>query len=390
MAPIPRWALSWIFVGSMHASACGYPPLSPVVSTDANTGAAAPPDGHGDNLPLHVLASSVLANAPDLSIPNNNGAITVIDTDTLSIGGQFNASFVRQGDDVILFTKALDFEGEIQLQGKAPLIISASGEVRIAARIRASAVGTTPGVGATNLGVGTPGVAVLPEGTRSSGGGGGGYGLVGGIGGAVTGSQPGGAGGKPYGGSPADPLLGGSPGGDGGLPRFEVGGKGGGGGGALQISSAVAIHIFDVISVGGGGGQGGQLGAAGGGGGGAGGEILLEAPEISVGAPLVAMGGGGGAGGAESQTGTPGLDGGDATELGPGHGGLNGAPDGSPGGTGAGAKATELVAQPGTDSATTAGGGGGGAGRIWLRYRDGHLLGAANAMPPAGLDPTLP
>ncbi len=382
-----RGVLCWLV---LELAACGYPPLgaSSGVTADADGQADTAPAGAG--LPLHVLASSIPASVADLRIPNG-GNIVTIDTDALTLGGQFSTAFVRQGDYVILFARNIDLDGETTIRGAAPLIIAASGTVTISARVNANAVATSPGPGSTAVGAGVAGQSVRPASTRnSSGGGGGSYGAVGGAGGSGAQAGAGGARGTLYGGAPTDPLTGGSPGGNGGFASDGLG-VAGGGGGALQISAAVAIHVFAPIAAGGGGGRGGQLGDGGGGGGGAGGEILLEAPQIMIGAPIVAMGGGGGAGGAQSTTGTPGQDGGDSTDTGPGAGGMQGTPTTAAGGAGAGMVDGQLSAAQAGGGSTTGGGGGGGAGRIWLRYRAATPpLGQANAVPPAGLDSTLP
>ena len=157
----------------------------------------------------------------------------------------------------------------------------------------------------------------------------------------------------------------------------------------------VSIRVSGFINAGGGGGPGGGAQEyTSGGGGGAGGEILLEAPTISIDSAgfVAALGGGGGASGTQFAS-APGLPGGDAGKV-AGTAGQRGNPPSESGGAGAGVSDGQIMeAQPGLDHDPASGGGGGGAGRIWLRYRAAtppDSLTLSNVAPPAGLDPSLP
>jgi hypothetical protein len=325
--------------------------------------------------PLHVLPDSMKLGAPPLLLRANP---TVIDTTALTINGETNPFFFKQDDYALLFTNTFTVLSPVKVIGASSLIVVAEDRVVVSATIDLSAVGPTPGPGALSSGPGAGGAGQSVfhiDLRRSSGGGGGGHGLAGAAGG--TNSLPAGAGGATYGGmGPTAPLVGGSRGGDGG---FSTGGPGagGGGGGALQISSAISIHVTSTgeIKAAGGGGRGGGGGNWGGGGGGSGGQILLEAPQITVNGKLTANGGGGGGGGTScgSGPGCPnqglaGQDGGNTFQ--PAAGGISGDPQGSPGGAG-GSLPPIFLAKPGSGFNSKGGGGGGGAGRIWLRHRAG-------------------
>jgi hypothetical protein len=376
-------------------AACGQVKSSNGGPPDADVDASIPPDvpaGPAAFKPVHVLAATLLAGAPDLVL---SGAGT-IDTTALTINGATSAFFVRQDPYAVLLAAAFSVQNPIKITGSAPLIVVATDRVTIDASIDLHAVGSAAGPGAATAGAGVGGAGssfLVPNvGEReSSGGGGGSYGSLGGPGGSSdTTHTPAGASGTRYGAQLTEPLIGGSPGGAGGFVTLG----GGGGGGALQISSAVSITIAATINAGGGGGATGGTGLAGGSGGGAGGEILLEAPTITMmgSSALVAAGGGGGGGGANgSMPGSPGNDG----PPGPGvaSGGAGGVPQGSAGGAGAGGTTTAFAeAVAGGNPNSKAGGGGGGAGRIWLRYRASSppTLRTDFISPPAGMDSTLP
>lgn len=339
-------------------------------------------------VPLHLTAGDLIA-APNLVITT----ATTIDTTALTIGGATSPYFVTVGGNAVLFTNALFVQAPITVTGGAALLIAAADQVAVGANISVAGHGTAKGPGAqtSGSGVGGDGTAYVNGASRASaGGGGGGHRTYGGAGGGYLPFTTPGGGGAPYGSTPSAALVGGSSGGSGG-DAYGANGSGGGGGGALQISSAVGISIGAVvINANGGGGNGGGNTFIGGGGGGAGGEILLEAPALSILGTLVANGGGGGGGGGGSGVGAPGAPGADGLiGTAPAAGGSGGAPQGSNGGSG-GAAAGGPTA--GNDWNSKGGGGGGSAGRIWLRYRSGNLPNTASAVisPAAGLDSTLP
>lgn len=340
-------------------------------------------------IPVHLLAEDLLAGAPNLTLTTT----TTINTSALTLNGSANSFFVQRGDYAVLFTDAFTVQAPITISGSRPLIIAAGGHVLIASSINLGAVGTTAGPGAltTGAGVGGAGTTFLGVSTRqSSGGGGGGYGTTGANGGGQPPNTPPGLGGATNGASVTDPLTGGSRGGHGG---FSLGGTsagaGGAGGGALQISSQLTISMgVATINAAGGGGNSGVNGFYGGGGGGSGGQILFEAPSISVIGTLAANGGGGGGGGSGGgSASTNGANG--TTSTTPAAGGIGNAPQGSNGGAGA-AGATAAVA--GANFNSKGGGGGGGAGRIWLRYRAATPPNVTSALitPAPSLDSSLP
>ncbi|HWO22984.1 MAG TPA: hypothetical protein VNO30_29790 [Kofleriaceae bacterium] len=355
---------------------------------DASPDASPPPF-----VPSHVLPETMMGGAPDLVL---SASSTSIDTTTLMIDGSPTPYLVRQGDYAILFAGSFSVPNPVTVTGTSPLIVVASGQVIISARVALGASGRVPGPGAATGGSGGGGagqsVYNVPANVRiSSGGGGASYGTLGASGGGTY--APAGGAGVRYGDQLADPLVGGSKGGAGGF----CGPGGGAGGGALQISSAVSISVGPggLIEAGGGGGGGGGGGPCGGGGGGSGGEIVLEAPSIAVAGRLAANGGGGGGGGGNGGGSAPlGLDGQDGTASAmPAAGGAGGIPMGSDGGAGAaGAAGAFVEARSGGTQNSEGGGGGGGAGRIWLRYRAAippDLTGAVIS-PPISIDPTLP
>jgi len=343
-------------------------------------------DGPTSFVPLHVLPGTLKPGAPDLILGTSP---STIDTSMLTIDGATSPYFVRQGEYAVLLAGAFAVQGPVVIKGTSPLIVAANGQVTILANIDLGATRSVPGPGATSSGAGGPGTTMLGIDVRaSSGGGGGSYRTLGSQGSTYRPTViPAGPAGAPYGMSSGDPLLGGSPGGNGGFSTGSVG-LGGGGGGALQISSAVSIHIKASVNAGGGGGGGGLEGSSGGGGGGAGGELLLESPRIAISGTLAANGGGGGGGGS-GDAGPPGTNGQDGGQ-GLARGGTGGIPQGCNGG--AGSFGASGGGRPDICNNSKGGGGGGGAGWIWLRYRAATPpdLTGATITPPASLDPALP
>ncbi len=278
-------------------------------------------------------------------------------------------------------------DGYMQVNGRRPLIIVASDEIRVEGIIDVSARGDQPGAagelggrvvaeGQDGQGAGG-GHAGVHEGDYDDGGGGGGGGCgVGGDGGN-GGSAAGGEGGSAHlDGADLQPLFGGSGGGRGrGAIRstFSNAGEGGAGGGAIQLTAANRLVISGAVVAGGGGGQPGRaLGDGGtnwgsGGGGGAGGNVILEAPDIEVDGGLSVVGGGGG-GSASGSAGEAGQDGVDGATDRPAGGAAGGFQYGANGGDGAGLGSTSGAnGDSNGRGAANGGGGGGGTGCVVVR-----------------------
>ncbi len=248
------------------------------------------------------------------------------------------------------------------LRGDMPVVLVASGDVRIDGIVDAAADGDdgfaggwsgsrtrTGSMRVDDRGRG-PGAGSGPEPASRSGAGGGSFcGLGGGTGGAIA-----------YGSGALVPLVGGSSGGGGFSP-------GGAGGGAVEIVSGrtLTIGAEGIVHAGGG------ASMFGGGAGGAGGAILLEAASVVV-RGVVAANGAGGSGNADwgdilQRAGQPGLTGAAQARGGVGP---------NPGGRGSGGAVTDgesgLFEQviPGSIG-PYAGGGGGGAGRIRIATLSG-------------------
>ena len=278
----------------------------------------------------------------------------------------------------------------VRVVGPRPLVLLATGTVRIEGTLDVSARGETPGPGG-----GSGGTALSPGGDgpspgrdgsmvdRSEGGGGGG-GLCGAGGSGGSGhSAAGGGGGAALGASfDLSPLTGGSGGGRGGADPAVIG-RGGAGGGGLQISARGAVEIVGTILAGGGGGDGaGSLAcgvnAGAGGGGGSGGPVLIEAPTVTYGPSATIITGGGGGGGSSNgcresdDGGTDGQDGrltADRASGGVGNGSYSTwGGEGGGGADPAGSTGGSVSIDGGNG-----GGGGGAAGCILVRNRDASL-----------------
>jgi len=353
----------WLVVGFLVA-ACGEVKNNP----DGGSGSDGP--GSDSGMPfdvVHVPASAEGVGTMDLTL----AAGTVIDTATLTIGGQQLATFMASsqdsgGPDVAVLrvkTFAIMAGSVVVVRGNSPLVVIAD-EITIDGVLDAGGKGTQPGPGA---GLGSRGGAGTFETIQSvgSGGGGGGYGGVGGFGGGTPVGFPPGAGGAAGGTPELVALGGGGSGGDNGVQNCGGAGQpgtGGGGGGSVQLAAATRIAINGTVNAGGGGGVSCQIG--GGGGGGSGGAIYLQSPML-VGSGRVVAGGGGGAGGGNGATGQIGMNGGDAVDPnaarggGPASGAGRGG-DGSPGGDG-------LQGFSAQQNSASGGGGGGAAGRIVIK-----------------------
>lgn len=300
----------------------------------------------------------------------------------------------------------------VEVRGSRPLVVMASGSVRIQGVLDLAARGAEPGPGGGSggdvmmegaseneqaAGGEHPGAAgdfqymqtgPMSFATFASGGGGGGLCGAGGPGGdarEVAGGE---------GGDVVDedfalfPLIGGSGGGRGrdGTPE-PVHGVGGAGGGALQIAARELIRLDGAIWATGGGGGGGEQGSFGngsGGGGGSGGGVLLEAQMITMAkdASIAVTGGGGGAGYADGET-ADGQDG--RSRLEPAAGAAAGVFGGrSGGGSTPDAEGGMEPDDSGPPTASAAaGGGGGGAGCIVIRQAGGGLPADASRFSPS-------
>lgn len=164
----------------------------------------------------------------------------------------------------------------------AVALLSTTTEV-INGTISVAGLGSSPGAGAADLGVGGNGEFVPYSGPgfgREAGSGGGGFGGAGGAGqdGFNYGiPRAGGAGGGTYG-NLADKLQGGSGGGSG-------SGGGGGGGGAIELGAVGGLSIAGLIDA-----RGGRY-TSNLGGGGSGGGIFIHAPSVDISGVLDVQGG---------------------------------------------------------------------------------------------------
>jgi hypothetical protein len=273
--------------------------------------------------------------------------------------------------------------GTVTVRGTRPLVIIASGEIRLAGMLEAGARGVEPGPSgwAPGMGPAAGGSGLHAEESQDGGGGGGGHGSMGGSGGSglcVDGACGSGGGGAVAGTADLAVLEGGSGGGAGAIRTLTdtcVPAPGGAGGGAVQLTALDRIRIEPGggIHVGGGGGAGGAFEPlcddnGGGGGGGSGGAIFLQAPEVENRGVLAANGGGGGSGAHESSF--PGQDAlpGDR----PAAGGQQVNSVAFAGGCGA-ALVTDCSLDGGSGN-SNAGGGGGGVGRIVVLTNRGGFL----------------
>lgn len=235
-------------------------------------------------------------------------------------------------DDVELAGGEYDFttftipEGVIvTVVGDEPLVIRATGAVRISGALDATGNNGTDGVTYETFGLGGEGVAGgyrggdgVFEGSAALGqdgegpgagegedgwhsGSGAGHAEAGGVG------WDGGVGGSAYGTPRLDPLQGGSGGGGGSGGNNCGSGGGGGGGGVVHITAGSIVFDSDgvLLAEGGDGGSDGT-GNCGGGGGGSGGAVWLAADTVDLRSGVVSVAGG--VGGTSSYT-TPGGDG---------------------------------------------------------------------------------
>jgi hypothetical protein len=285
---------------------------------------------------------------------------------------------------------ALAAAGEIALDGILDLTGGASACLTGDDRVDdAQCAGPGGGLGGPNNAAapgpgGGGGATGGPQGYAESGGGGGGHLEAGGIGGLGTTNTVRGAPGAIFGSASLEPLTGGGGGGGGGNePQTGArGAAGGGGGGAVQLVSSASVRIGPGTACGinaGGGGAGRSFDSSGGGGGGAGGGILLEAPDVALGAGCgLAANGGGGSG---AHFAAPGANGRLSMIAAPGSvegsGGQRNAGDGGDGG----ASTTPQAGENGNDEA---GGGGGGLGAVRINTVGGTRLTSAGVIcPPA-------
>jgi len=350
-------------------------------------------------VPSNVPRDLFWAGTASVVLSPTDGTV-IVDTDTGAITRRSDSADLRPAGVVHRLVPQLggapdlgafaveDFvvpEGvTVQVQGRAALVIAASGAVTLDGVIDArgglrspdngGAGGYDGGTSLSRSGAG-PGGGLSEMGLQDVGGGGGGHLASGGRGGArALAVAP--AGGSSNGVPALVPLIGGSGGGFGG--GGEYAGVGGGGGGAVQISAGtITVGPLGGVNAGGGGGFGGDE-DDGGGGGGAGGAILLEAVRVEIDGAVAANGGGGGAGADRADEGRAGQAGrlsataavgGATTGEGSagGRGGASGAPAGAPGADTAG-----------TGMDDNAGGGGGSGGRIRINAGSSRIDGAVS------------
>lgn len=272
-------------------------------------------------------------------------------------------------------------DGTLRVSGKNPLIILASGTVKISGAVEIAPASDLDLTCSGEKG----GAANSTDGAGGGGGGSmGGFGSLGGLGGHQAGSVnlPGDSGGRGIVLSATDqmliPLRGGCRGGSGGNLSATPGGRGGIGGGALEISARTKIIVTGKIAANGAGGSSPMSNQLGGGGGGSGGAIFLEAPEVTLTGAKVCANGGGGA------SSVPGDDGGvsDCVIAARGGGG-SGAPDsGAPGSLGQNMPTAGTNGMDSTNPTVAHGGGGGGGGAGRIRVKGLLMAGGASISPP--------
>jgi hypothetical protein len=320
------------------------------------------PTGGGAN--VVDATSSVLAQFRDFSLSGTldgtQGKINGATAESLGVGyALVNGIAVFRFNSLAI--------GGIKLQGTAPIVLVAHGEITVSGTLDATGA---CGIGAPEIagaGGGNGGETSGADGALEGGGKGGvandGTGAGGGGGFGVAGGDSGGGElGGPAAGDAVITLLRGGAGGGAGVGTA----RGGGGGGAIQLISNTRIRVTLAgnINAGGCGGRRGTANGEPGGGGGAGGAIVFEAPEVVVEAGRVlAVNGGAGGGGGVAAT-----DGG-AGRLGrePALGGNAGLTGGAGGNGGAGA----ALGGAAGGAATFPGGGGGAVGRIRINTRTG-------------------
>jgi len=346
-------------------------------------------------LPSNVPETTVDPSAPPMTLG------TDVDTDACALGTVVAQTSAPQLCVLVTGSFTVAASATVTVRGARPLVVIASGAIRIQGTLDASAVGVMAGPGGGGGGTRAspdggglrPGARGLSSTVNNADGGGGGGGLCGAGGAGGTGqSTSGGAGGTALTGWDLSPLQGGS---GGGWARGTTGppdtsADGGAGGGAIQLFSTVSIDVGGRILVGGGGGRGGlrhpnpSVNYGAGAGGGSGGAVLLEAPTVRFGgsATISASGGGGGGGADDLGDAGPGQDGRDAT--GRAFGGASGGPRfGSTGGQG-GADASHGGLPGGSNTMTYANGagGGGGVGCIVVRNATGTLPSGTTSFSP--------
>jgi hypothetical protein len=371
----------------------GSPSAAPM---DANAPAGDAGQPGGALAVEHVPAAGAFAGAARLIL--QDGAIidtTRLTIDDLSYPGGPGDEIVFDAwaqeppgpELAVLHVEELGIEGgTVTVVGTRPLVIIASGEIRLAGMLEAGARGVQAGPGGlgASTGPGAGGDGLHAGVSQDGGGGGGGHGTAGAAGGAgvCVGDvcSNGGSGGAVSGTAGLEVLQGGSGGGTGAVPTPSdtcAPAPGGGGGGAVQLTAASRIRVDTGggVHVGGGGGAGGAPDTAcgdngGGGGGGAGGAIFLQAPEVENRGVLAANGGGGGSGSSFSMQ-FSGKDALPGDQPAPGGERVNAS--GHPGGCGF-ALATTDCTHEGAGGDGNGGGGGGGVGRVVvLTGADGYI-----------------
>jgi hypothetical protein len=295
----------------------------------------------------------------------------MIDTDAADLpngvqGGVMDQLGLTNAPALVMAVHDLTVSGTLNVQGKRPLIILASGTVTISGEVNIAPSADDDALCAGRVGD-------LANTIDGAGGGGGGSMGSGGAMGGDGGQQANGPGGAAMPGQRGvilqnelmlTPLRGGCRGGTGGGMGTNPGGRYGFGGGAIQISARTRIAIDGRIAANGGGGLAKANTQYGGGGGGSGGAILLQSPMVTItGARLCANGGGGagsfgltGNGGVSDCGPVPAPGGNSGTSFDNGGSGAAGTTPAGPGVVGTGTTAPTI--------AHGGGGGGGGLGRI--------------------------
>lgn len=338
-----------------------------------------------------VVQVCEFASGADVVIPGGSN----INTDTsLLCATELPASL--DGQDVcLIWGDQINVEGDVVATGSRPLVLAAVTTIVTAGVIDVGSVrGGRIGAGAPiNLAACAPDSEPEQDEGGAGGGAGGSFSGTGGDGGKGDLNDNGGVagtadGGRAHAAFAAPTSLRGGCAGSTGAKGDGDGGIGGAGGGAVALVAGTGITLGGAVLASGAGGGGGTM-RGGGGGGGAGGLIVLAAPTIASGVPLVANGGGGGeagyllANGNVWVGGMPGANGGDSLLVPAGGDSLdnpiegNGEHSGGIGGDG-----TAGPNREGVDGGEANGGGGGGGGGAGYVFVYGTWIGDGIFSPP--------
>lgn len=272
----------------------------------------------------------------------------------------------------VIYATDLEIAGALRATGARPLVLAATGTIRVTGSLDVSSTRGLQGAGAGTGPCPTPTPDVAGAGAGGSFAGRGGDGGAGADPVALPGRRA------------ADPVLrpipirGGCPA-QGGFASGIAGGAV-----ALAAGRAITVEAGAWIAAGGAGGRAqGSMGGTTSAGGGSGGYVALAAPLVTVRGTLAANGGGGaasggGAGGGDGADATP-----DATPAPGGMPGIMGGAAGGAGAAGAGLDGAPGAAAP-TGTTPLAGGAGGGAAGYVLVTGDTVDAEGAIVSPPAG------